>query len=159
MAGFFIVPKQATLFGRDGTGYTVGQLVQSEMGRMMNNGSQNCPFCRPDSVLFQNDLAYAKPDKYPVSPGHLLIIPKRHIANFFLTTEAEKIALLSLLDKSKHYLDGKYAPEGYNVGINVGEIAGQTISHVHLHLIPRYKGDMENPRGGVRGVIPAKQHY
>lgn len=125
----------------------------------MNNGSQNCPFCHPDGIMFENDLAYAIPDKYPVNPGHLLIIPKRHVADFFLTTETEKVALLSLLDKAKHYLDGKHAPAGYNVGINVGEVAGQTIPHVHLHLIPRYQGDMKNPRGGVRGVIPAQQNY
>ena len=125
----------------------------------MNNGSQNCPFCHPDGILLENALAYAKPDKYPVNPGHLLIIPKRHVADFFRTTEAEKTALLSLLDEAKHYLDGKHAPAGYNVGINVGEAAGQTIMHVHLHLIPRYRGDIENPRGGVRGVIPAQQNY
>ncbi|MGA9665519.1 MAG: HIT family protein [Gallionella sp.] len=126
---------------------------------MMNDGTQICPFCNPDSVLLENDLAYVKPDKYPVNPGHLLVIPRRHVADFFLTTEAEKIALLSLLDKAKHYLDGKHAPAGYNVGVNVGEVAGQTIPHVHLHLIPRYQGDMQNPRGGVRGVIPAQQNY
>ncbi|OIR15399.1 AP-4-A phosphorylase [mine drainage metagenome] len=126
---------------------------------MMNNGTQDCPFCLPDGILFGNKLAYVKSDKFPVSPGHLLIIPKRHVADFFLTSEAEKVALLSLLDEAKHYLDGKHAPAGYNVGVNVGEVAGQTIPHVHLHLIPRYQNDMENPRGGVRGVIPSKQSY
>lgn len=125
----------------------------------MNAGTQNCPFCHPDIILFEHDLAYAKPDKYPVNPGHLLIIPKRHIADFFLMTEAEKVAMLSLLDEAKHYLDGKHAPAGYNVGINVGEAAGQTILHVHMHLIPRYQGDTKNPRGGVRGVIPSRQSY
>jgi diadenosine tetraphosphate (Ap4A) HIT family hydrolase len=125
----------------------------------MNEDLPNCPFCHPDGILFENDLVYAKPDKYPVNPGHLLIIPRRHVADFFLTTEAEKIALLLLLDKAKHYLDGKHAPAGYNVGINVGEVAGQTIPHAHLHLIPRYQGDMQDPRGGVRGAIPDKQHY
>lgn len=125
----------------------------------MDNSSTSCPFCHPDGILLANGLAYAKPDKYPVNPGHLLIIPKRHVADFFLTTEAEKVALLSLLDEAKHYLDGKHAPAGYNVGINVGEAAGQTIPHVHLHLIPRYHGDMQSPRGGVRGVIPARQNY
>jgi diadenosine tetraphosphate (Ap4A) HIT family hydrolase len=126
---------------------------------MMNNSSQNCPFCNPDHSLLENELAYARPDKYPVNPGHLLIIPKRHVADFFLTTEAEKNALLTLLDEAKHYLDGMHTPAGYNVGINVGEAAGQTIFHVHLHLIPRYHGDVENPRGGVRGVIPPRQSY
>ena len=125
----------------------------------MNNGSPSCPFCHPDSVQFENDLAYVIRDSNPVNPGHLLIIPKRHVADFFLTTEAEKAAMLSLLDEAKHYLDGKHAPVGYNIGINVGEAAGQTIFHVHMHLIPRYKGDTENPRGGVRGVIPFRQSY
>ena len=125
----------------------------------MNNGSPSCPFCHPDSVLLENDLIYVIRDSNPVNPGHLLIIPKRHVADFFLTTEAEKAAMLSLLDTAKRHLNDKYAPAGYNVGINVGEAAGQTIPHVHLHLIPRYHGDTENPRGGVRGVIPSKQSY
>lgn len=125
----------------------------------MDQGSQDCPFCRAEDILFENDLDYVRPDKYPVNPGHLLIIPKRHVADFFLMTEAEKAAMLSLLDEAKHYLDGKHAPAGYNVGINVGEAAGQTILHVHMHLMPRYLGDTENPRGGVRGVIPSRQSY
>jgi diadenosine tetraphosphate (Ap4A) HIT family hydrolase len=125
----------------------------------MNNDAQDCPFCHPDSVLIGNGLAYAKLDKFPVNPGHLLIIPRRHVSDFFLTTEEEKAAMFSLLDKAKLYLDGKHTPAGYNVGINVGEVAGQTVMHVHLHLIPRYHGDLENPRGGVRGVIPSRQSY
>jgi diadenosine tetraphosphate (Ap4A) HIT family hydrolase len=125
----------------------------------LSNDTQDCPFCHPDSVLIGNDLAYAKLDKFPVNPGHLLIIPRRHISDFFLTTGEEKAAMLSLLDKAKLFLDGKYTPDGYNVGINVGEVAGQTVMHVHMHLIPRYQGDLENPRGGVRGVIPSKQSY
>ncbi|MFN3398118.1 MAG: HIT family protein [Sulfurimicrobium sp.] len=126
---------------------------------MMDEVSPTCPFCHPEDILFENDLAYARPDLYPVNPGHLLIIPKRHVADFFLTTREERDALQSLLDEAKHHLDGKYAPSGYNIGINVGEAAGQTIFHVHMHLIPRYRGDTENPRGGVRGVIPARQSY
>jgi len=125
----------------------------------MNNGSPSCPFCHPDSVLLENDLAYVIRDSNPVNPGHLLIIPKRHVADFFLTTEAEKAAMLLLLDMAKRHLNDKHAPAGYNIGINVGETAGQTIPHVHLHLIPRYHGDTENPRGGVRGVIPSRQSY
>jgi diadenosine tetraphosphate (Ap4A) HIT family hydrolase len=126
---------------------------------MMSEKAPICPFCHPEDVLLKNELAYAIADKFPVNPGHLLIIPKRHIADFFLISNAEKVALLTLLDEAKHYLDGEHAPAGYNVGINVGEVAGQTIPHVHIHLIPRYKGDMESPRGGVRGVIPSKQSY
>ena len=125
----------------------------------MNESAQNCPFCQPEDVLFENELAYARPDKYPVNPGHLLIIPKRHVADFFLATMAEKIALLALLDEAKRYLDSKHTPAGYNAGVNVGEAAGQTIFHVHLHLIPRYLGDTADPRGGVRGVIPSRQSY
>lgn len=125
----------------------------------MGTGTQDCPFCQPGRVLFENDLAYAIADKYPVNPGHLLLIPRRHVADYFLTSAGEKVALLSLLDETKHYLDGKYAPAAYNIGINVGEVAGQTIAHVHLHLIPRYRGDTEHPRGGVRGVIPSRQSY
>ncbi len=125
----------------------------------MTDIAETCPFCSPDSVLFENALAYAKLDKYPVNPGHLLIIPKRHVADFFQTTEAEKAAMVSLLDRAKQYVDGEHAPAGYNVGINIGAVAGQTIMHVHLHLIPRYHGDLERPRGGVRGVIPSKQSY
>lgn len=125
----------------------------------MNEFPPTCPFCRPDDILFENDLAYARPDLYPVNPGHLLIIPRRHVADFFLVTEAERAALLSLLDETKHHLDIEYAPAGYNIGVNVGAAAGQTIFHVHMHLIPRYQGDMENPRGGVRGVIPSRQSY
>lgn len=125
----------------------------------MNNDTEDCPFCHPVGVLIGNDLAYVKLDKFPVNPGHLLIIPRRHVADFFLTTEEERAAMLSLLDKAKLYLDGKHTPAGYNVGVNVGEVAGQTVMHVHLHLIPRYQGDLENPRGGVRGVIPSRQSY
>lgn len=125
----------------------------------MNHNAEDCPFCHPDAVLFENELTYSLLDKSPVNLGHLLIIPKRHVADFFHCTHAEKDALLSLLDEAKSWLDGKHMPAGYNIGINVGEVAGQTIFHVHLHLIPRYHGDMANPRGGVRGVIPDKQNY
>jgi len=119
----------------------------------------NCPFCNPEDVVFENSLAYAKLDAFPVSPGHMLIIPKRHIPDFFSLTEEEKTAIFLLLDESKLYLDTKYHPNGYNIGINCGEAAGQTIFHVHIHLIPRYTGDVTNPRGGVRGVIASKRDY
>ncbi|WP_244895423.1 HIT family protein [Evansella clarkii] len=120
---------------------------------------ENCPFCTIDEKFLENDLAFAIFDKYPVSKGHLLIIPKRHVSDFFDTTLEEREAFNELLEKGKSLLDEKYRPEGYNVGINCGETAGQTIFHVHVHLIPRYEGDMKNPAGGVRGVIPEKQKY
>lgn len=119
----------------------------------------NCPFCRQDAELFGNTLAYVKEDAYPVSKGHLLIIPRRHAAQWFDLKPEEQAAMFSLLGEAKALLDARYAPDGYNIGINCGEAAGQTIFHVHVHLIPRYKGDVSNPRGGVRAVIAAKKEY
>jgi diadenosine tetraphosphate (Ap4A) HIT family hydrolase len=118
-----------------------------------------CPFCSPDDIVLRNDLAYVRFDKHPVTPGHCLIVPFRHVADFFTTTAEERQAMLALAESAKQMLDRDFVPRGYNLGINVGEVAGQTVPHVHLHLIPRYPGDVENPRGGVRGVIPARQNY
>ena len=126
----------------------------------MEPSNSTCPFCvdRGDAFL-HNELAYIRCDANPVTPGHLLLIPFRHVGSYFDTTQEERIALLQLLDRAKTLLDENHAPDGYNIGINIGEHGGQTIAHVHLHLIPRYRGDVENPRGGVRGVIPGKQSY
>ena len=121
--------------------------------------SKSCPFCNPVSSLFENEYAYVKEDAYPVSKGHLLIISKRHVSDWFSLTDAEQNAINDLLRTAKEYLDETYHPDGYNAGINCGEAAGQTIFHFHMHVIPRYAGDVENPRGGVRGVISAKQDY
>ena len=98
-------------------------------------------------------------DGFPVNPGHVLVIPKRHVANYFELTTEEVLAIRDLLQRMKTEVDAKFHPDGYNIGVNVGADAGQSIFHVHVHLIPRYKGDVKNPRGGVRGVIPAKQSY
>jgi diadenosine tetraphosphate (Ap4A) HIT family hydrolase len=92
-------------------------------------------------------------------PGHLLIIPGRHVASVFEATSIEIPDLWNLVCRAKEYLDQKYSPDGYNIGINDGESAGQTVMHLHIHLIPRYRDDMDDPRGGVRGVIPEKQKY
>jgi diadenosine tetraphosphate (Ap4A) HIT family hydrolase len=120
-----------------------------------------CPFCfpAPGEINRENELAYIRSDKYPVSPGHLLIIPKRHVSSLFEITMPEQQALWDLLYAAKQELDESRAPDGYNIGINDGPAAGQTIPHLHIHLIPRYIGDMTDPRGGVRGVIPEKQRY
>ncbi len=121
----------------------------------------NCPFCSPneaDRVLF-SELCYARLDKYPVNPGHLLVIPHRHFADYFDATDEEKAALWEMVDRCKSLTDSAHQPNGYNIGINAGQSAGQTIMHVHIHLIPRYQGDMAEPAGGVRGVIPGKQRY
>ncbi|WP_374682433.1 HIT family protein [Accumulibacter sp.] len=121
--------------------------------------NEPCPFCQPDGQLLGNDLAYVRFDKNPVTPGHCLIIPFRHVADFFATTTEERQAMFALADAAKRMIDSDFGASGYNLGINVGGVAGQTVPHVHLHLIPRYPGDVDNPRGGVRGVIPAKQNY
>lgn len=120
----------------------------------------NCPFCDTEGVaVLRNAFAYLRFDKNPVNPGHCLIIPLRHISDFFETTPEERQAMLSLADEAKAMLELKFSPDGYNLGLNVGAVAGQTVPHVHLHLIPRYAGDVDQPRGGVRGVIPSKQNY
>ena len=120
-----------------------------------------CIFCTrdPGEIACENDQAYARFDKNPVSPGHLLIIPKRHIQSVFEATSGERAALWDLVTIAKHHLDDRFSPDGYNIGINDGMAAGQTILHLHIHLIPRYTGDLPDPRGGVRGVIPHKQQY
>ena len=121
-----------------------------------------CPFCaiKPEQeIIAESATAFAIYDKYPVQKGHALIIPKRHIADYFELSFKEQSALHFLANKVKVILQEKYNPDGFNIGINIGEVAGQTIHHVHLHLIPRFKGDMEDPTGDVRGVIPEKQKY
>jgi len=120
---------------------------------------QNCPFCRNPNMVIKNELAFADYDSYPVNPGHCLIILRRHIAEYFEATAEEKAAIWSLVDKMKPIIDEQFNPDGYNVGVNIGEAAGQSVPHIHIHMIPRYKGDVEDPRGGVRGVIPHKQKY
>ena len=120
-----------------------------------------CPFCNitPEEIILENSLAVARYDKYPVNRGHMLIIPRRHFADWFESTRDERDALLDLVEDAKSFLDREFNPDGYNLGINMGRSAGQTIFHLHIHLIPRYAGDMEDPKGGVRGVIPGKQKY
>lgn len=120
-----------------------------------------CPFCNLDSSRFvlENDQAVVIYDGYPVSPSHSLIIPKRHIGSFFSVTPAEQAALLQLLDEMRHLLVRERNPDGFNIGINDGEAAGQTVGHLHIHLIPRYRGDQPDPRGGVRWLFPDKAVY
>ncbi|MGG3802678.1 HIT family protein [Metabacillus fastidiosus] len=118
-----------------------------------------CIFCNIKEVILENNLAFAFYDKFPVNKGHLLIIPKRHVEEYFELTNEERTAIDVLLMEGKTLLDKTYEPDGYNIGINCGKAAGQTVFHVHVHLIPRYNGDMEDPRGGVRGVIPKKRIY
>lgn len=120
----------------------------------------DCVFCIPEKdILLENALSYSVFDKFPVSKGHTLIITKTHKSNYFELTLNEQFSLTLIINRMKRLLDEKYNPDGYNVGVNIGELAGQTINHVHIHLIPRYKNDVENPVGGVRNVIPEKGDY
>ena len=118
-----------------------------------------CPFCTSKEPLLENDLALCFFDTYPVNRGHLLIIPRRHVDDYFGLSLEEKAAMDELMIKGKVYIDQHFKPDAFNIGANCGEEAGQTIFHCHIHLIPRYSGDVEKPRGGVRGVIPGKQSY
>lgn len=129
---------------------------------MALNVNDSCLFCEllnNKKIVAENDWAFAIFDSFPVNPGHVLVIPKRHVANYFDLTTDEVLAIQDLLQRMKAEVDAKFRPDGYNVGVNVGADAGQSVFHVHVHLIPRYKGDVKNPRGGVRGVIPSKQSY
>lgn len=124
--------------------------------------NKDCPFCNPEperELILESATAYAIYDKFPINKGHTLIIPKRHCADYFSLTFKEQSACWYILNTTKKVLEEKFNPHGYNVGININEPAGQTIPHVHIHLIPRYKGDVEIPEGGVRGVIPKKCIY
>ena len=121
----------------------------------------DCPFCNieQDRILWENDQAFVIYDGYPVSTGHALVIPKRHIGSFFETGTEERNALLAGLDYAKQIIDNDYGPAGYNIGINDGQVAGQTVAHLHIHVIPRYQDDVEDPRGGVRWIFPDKAKY
>lgn len=124
--------------------------------------SDECIFCELDTsrIIDQNDLCLMIEDAFPVTPNHTLIIPKRHVSDYFDLNEPELNAIHSMLSASRQsLLESDPTITGFNVGINAGQSAGQTIFHVHVHLIPRRDGDVENPRGGVRGVIPNKQSY
>ena len=98
-------------------------------------------------------------DSYPATPGHTLVVPKRHFASFFDATEDELLAIGKAVQKAKVVLDDEFSPDGYNIGINVGEAAGQSVHHLHVHIMPRYKGDVEDPRGGVRWILKNKANY
>jgi diadenosine tetraphosphate (Ap4A) HIT family hydrolase len=113
---------------------------------------------RADCVA-SNSLAFAIRDAYPVSRGHTLVVPFRLIATWFDASKEEKAAIIELIDSVRAQLDAEFHPDGYNVGFNVGEAAGQTVMHLHVHVIPRYRGDVADPRGGVRHVIPGKGNY
>lgn len=119
-----------------------------------------CLFCKDaKGISLKNEFAYSARDSYAVSPGHTLVIPNRHVASFFDLTPEEVAACMDLISQEKKLIDEEFNPDGYNIGVNVGLAAGQSIYHVHIHIIPRYTGDVEKPQGGVRHVIPSNAHY
>ena len=130
-------------------------------------GNQNqapdsdCPFCRPDGsrVFFEAELVFGLWDAFPVSDGHALLVTRRHIASWFDATPQERLALTEGVEAAQHSIRQRHTPDGFNIGMNVGAAAGQTVPHLHLHVIPRYAGDVLDPRGGVRHVIPSLANY
>ena len=126
---------------------------------------KECPFCDIASkidksrILYEDSTWIAVLDGYPVSNGHTLLIPKRHCKTYFDLNEVESGTLGTTIKTVKHILDVRYKPNGYNIGFNCGKNAGQTVMHCHMHIIPRYEGDCENPRGGIRGCVPSKMSY
>jgi len=121
----------------------------------------NCPFCTipQDRIIDSNEFGVTIRDGYPISPGHTLVVPKRHIGSWFEIDAEEQLGLLDLLTRAKIVLQDELSPDSYNIGINDGPAAGQTVPHLHMHLIPRYKGDQDDPRGGVRWIIPERAKY
>ena len=127
----------------------------------MLNQAVQCPFCRltKTDLTAENTFHQVIRDRFPISLGHSLIIPKRHVASLFDLTTEEFNALYELLHTTRQQLDAEYQPTGYNVGVNIGETAGQTVFHLHVHVIPRYVGDQADPRGGIRWIFPEKADY
>ncbi len=122
---------------------------------------KKCPFCTIDiaRVLRQSALAVALNDAFPVSPGHCLIVLRRHVASWFEASTDERLEMIQLLDEARADIQKIRKPTGFNIGINDGAAAGQTVPHLHVHLIPRYAGDSPDPRGGIRWVLPARANY
>lgn len=120
-----------------------------------------CPFCNPiaEDIVTKNDLCYALWDRFPVNRGHALVIPFRHTPDFFTLTTEERAAVCDLVVACREMIEENFTPDGYNVGFNVGGMAGQTIFHCHCHVIPRYTGDVPEPKGGIRGVVPERRGY
>ena len=117
-----------------------------------------CELCTPTDIVLQNELAYVRLDNNSLSRGHVLVIPKRHVASFFDMTTEEQSAVLGLLNEAQRLIQRNHSPNGYNIGVNIGKAGGQSRMHVHVHLIPRYVGDVADPSGGVRCVLARRTH-
>ena len=136
------------------------EIYEYQHFNVISDKTNDCVFCSTNrDIISETALSYAIFDKFPVSKGHSLIIPKSHISNYFELSINEQISITLLINRVKNIIDKKYNPDGYNIGVNIGESGGQTVNHVHIHIIPRYKNDIENPIGGVRNVIPSKANY
>ncbi len=118
--------------------------------------AKGCELCVPADVVFESDFAYVRHDSHSLSKGHVIVVPKRHVADFFDMSAAEQGSVVALLNRARRFIQDKHKPDGYNIGVNVGAAAGQSRMHVHLHLIPRYAGDVTDPRGGIRCVLAGK---
>ena len=116
----------------------------------------DCELCTPQDVLAENSLGYMRFDNHSLSRGHVLVVPKRHVANFFDMTAEEQSAILELLNEAQKKIQKLHSPDGYNIGVNIGKAGGQSRMHVHVHLIPRYTGDVPDPSGGIRAVLARK---
>ncbi len=136
-------------------------MSNGENNEFLMNNPAHCPFCSlPESRIVKASAhGVVIRDAYPVSPGHTLIIPRRHMGSFFELTPAERDDLLGLMEWARTELQETRKPDGFNIGINDGPAAGQTVPHLHIHLIPRYRGDRADPRGGVRWIFPDKADY
>jgi diadenosine tetraphosphate (Ap4A) HIT family hydrolase len=124
--------------------------------------SVTCPFCDrlvTGDLMAENELAAAFFDAFPLSPGHCLAVPRRHEPDFLALTTEEQTAVWALVPAVRRRIESDRLPDGYNIGVNVGDAAGQTVGHAHLHVIPRYQGDVVDPRGGIRLIIPARARY
>ena len=121
----------------------------------------SCIFCHPspERIFYAGDLVLGLWDGYPVSDGHALLVPRRHVESWFDATDDEQMELLQAIRIAREMIGSKHRPDGFNIGVNVGAAAGQTVSHLHVHIIPRYQGDVDDPRGGVRHVIPHRANY
>jgi diadenosine tetraphosphate (Ap4A) HIT family hydrolase len=152
-----VLPYKSILLNEYCEIYEYKHINQSEV-----NLGNDCPFCNPDKdreIILESASVFAIYDKFPVNNGHVLIIPKKHVSNYFELSFKEQSACWFVLNSVQKIIQEKFNPDGFNIGININETAGQTVPHVHIHLIPRYNGDVEIPRGGVRGVIPDKKEY
>ena len=113
----------------------------------------DCELCTPAEVVLEDDLAYVRYDSNALARGHVLVVPRRHVAGFFEMTTDEQAAVVGLLNRAQRLIKREHSPDGYNIGVNVGKAAGQSRMHVHVHLIPRYAGDVPDPTGGIRCVL------